>query len=137
MIQSTMGHIVVNVNPENFAFYRDLFGFLGWAKWADDPSTLGFGDKHGASVWFGAPIKPVSNDYDGTGMNHLALGVPNQADVDLVVTYLQEHGVPALFETPRHRPDFCSDPATTYYQVMFESPDRILLEVVYLGLKAN
>ena len=25
----------------------------------------------------------------------------------------------------------------TYYQVMFESPDRILLEVVYMGLLAK
>jgi hypothetical protein len=28
-----------------------------------------------------------------------------------------------------------ASPDKTYYQVMFESPDRILFEVVYTGLK--
>ena len=37
-----------------------------------------------------------------------------------------------LFETPRYRPDFSSEP-NTYYQIMFESPDRILFEIVYVG----
>jgi len=50
-----------------------------------------------------------------------------------MVDYLKKAGVPALFETPRHRPDFCSSPDQTYYQVMFESPDRLLFEVVYSG----
>ena len=40
-----------------------------------------------------------------------------------------------LFETPRHRPDFAHGEDTTYYQVMFESPDRILFEIVYTGPK--
>lgn len=40
-----------------------------------------------------------------------------------------------LFGTPQHRPDFAADDAHTYYQVMFASPDRILLEVVYTGPK--
>jgi hypothetical protein len=50
---------------------------------------------------------------------------------------LQQHGIQALFDTPRHRPEFCSSPDNTYYQVMFESPDRILFEVVYTGPKTR
>lgn len=84
------------------------------------------------SLWFAGVTKPVANDYDGPGMNHLGFAVPSQVDVDKVVDFLQERGVPALFGTPRHRPEF-SSPGQTYYQVMFESPDRILFEIVYTG----
>jgi hypothetical protein len=42
-----------------------------------------------------------------------------------------------LFDTPRHRPDFSQSPDHTYYQIMFESPDRILFEVVYTGPLAH
>jgi hypothetical protein len=34
-----------------------------------------------------------------------------------------------------HRPEFSMSTEETYYQVMFESPDRILFEVVYTGTK--
>jgi hypothetical protein len=34
----------------------------------------------------------------------------------------------------RHRPEFAQGEDQTYYQVMFASPDRILLEVVYVLL---
>ena len=132
MIKSDIGHIVFNINPLNMAFYKDLFQFLGWALWYDDPNMLGLGNERGGSLWFSGPLKAVSNDYDGPGVNHVGISVAAQTDVDEVVTYLKEHSVPALFETPRHRPDF-SAPGQTYYQVMFESPDRILFEIVYTG----
>ena len=132
MIQSHIGHLLFNINPQNMGFYKDLLTFMGWAVWVDDPAMLGVGDSQGASLWFGGPAKAAANDYDGPGMNHLGLSVAAQADVDAVVAWLGERGVPALFETPRHRPDF-SSPGSTYYQVMFETPDRILVEVVYTG----
>jgi len=68
-------------------------------------------------------------------MNHLGIQTTTQSEVDETVAYLQDKGITALFETPRHRPEF-SSPGNTYYQVMFESPDRILFEVVYIGPKA-
>jgi catechol 2,3-dioxygenase-like lactoylglutathione lyase family enzyme len=132
-MKSVVGHIQINVDANNLPFYKDLMDFTGWSVLYDDSNMLGVADENGTSLWFSAPATQTSNDYDGPGMNHLALGVKTQADVDTVVTYLQEHGVKALFETPRHRPEFCSDPEKTYYQVMFESPDRILFEVVYTG----
>ena len=55
---------------------------------------------------------------------------------DDVVAYLQGKGVATLHETPRHRPEFTGDPAQTYYQVMFVSPDGIQFEIVYTGPKA-
>ena len=78
--------------------------------------------------------KAVGNDYDGPGMNHVAIAAASQADVDATVGYLHDRGIEVLFDTPRHRPEFSGE-GTTYYQVMFESPDRVLFEVVYTGPK--
>jgi catechol 2,3-dioxygenase-like lactoylglutathione lyase family enzyme len=133
MIKSSyVGHIQININPKNLAFYKDLFVFLGWSAVYEDPNMVGFSCEKGTSLWF-CGGKEATNDYDGPGTNHLAIAVNAQADVDEAVAYMQQHGVQALFETPRHRPEFCRNPENTYYQVMFESPDRILLEVVYTG----
>ncbi len=134
MEKSKFGHIVVNIHMKNKDFYKDLFTFLGWELLYDAPEVLGVGDANKGSLWFGDPIKALENDYDGIGMNHLAISVPSIAAVDETVAYLKGINVPSLFETPRHRPEF-SGPGHTYYQVMFESPDRILFEVVYTGPK--
>ena len=133
MDKSTFGHLLVNIQEEHKDFYKDLFSFLGWKVLFDEPKMLGIEDEHKVSLWFVNPIKKVNNDYDGIGMNHLGLSVPSQAAVDETVAYLQKHNIKALFETPRHRPEFCGSEDETYYQVMFESPDRILFEVVYTG----
>lgn len=135
-MESTLKHIQINVKAENLGFYRDLFGFLSWSTWHDGGGILGVGESNGASVWFVAEgLKDVKNDYDGPGMNHLGLGAGSIADVDASVKYLREKGIALLFETPRHRPEFASGPDNTYYQVMFESPDKVLFEVVYTGPK--
>ena len=132
-MQSTIGHLQINIAPQNQAFYKDLFCFLGWSVWYEDPSMLGVGTPEQVSLWFAGQAKPAANDYDGVGMNHLGIAVKSAAEVDQAAGYLRERGISALFDTPRHRPEFCSSPAETYYQVMFESPDRILFEVVYTG----
>ena len=134
-MQTHLGHVMFGIAPEHTAFYRDLMQFLGWQVIFDDYGLLGIGDSNGASFWFGPQEKAGSNDYDFPGVNHLGIHTTNQADVDTVVAYLAEHQVQALFETPRHRPDFSQGDDQTYYQVMFESPDRILFEVYYTGPK--
>ena len=133
MIKSNVGHLQINIKPQNISFYKALFNFLGWQVLHEEEGMIGVGDEHGASLWFGGPVKDGKNDYDGIGMNHLAVAVPKPADVDESVEYLKKNGVKALFDTPRHRPEFCGTPDKDYYQVMFESPDRILFEIVYIG----
>ncbi len=54
--------------------------------------------------------------------------------MDSAADYLRERGVELLFGTPRHNPEFSSE-ESTYYQIMFTTPDNILLEVVYTGPK--
>lgn len=57
--------------------------------------------------------------------------------MDTAAAHLTERGVALLFETPRHRPDFSMGEGQTYYQIMFETPDRLLLEFVYIGPKQD
>ncbi|MEZ4730993.1 MAG: hypothetical protein R3E79_28060 [Caldilineaceae bacterium] len=136
-MQSKLGHIQFNIQPTNVAFYKDLFTAMGWQTIFTDDNMVAVGDQNGVSLWFVGQVKAVTNDYDGPGMNHLALAVSEQGTVDEAAAYLTQQGVALLFETPRHRPEFTQSPEQTYYQVMFETPDRILLEVVYVGVKAE
>lgn len=131
MQTAIIGHLLFMVDPANFSFYRDLLAFLGWQAIWQDEQVLGMGSGT-ASIWFSAATSSHTNDHDAHGLNHLALSPSSQADVDATVAYLGEHGVAPLFETPRHRPEWAGE-GSTYYQVMFESPDRILFEVVYTG----
>lgn len=134
-MQTQLSHIQFNVQPGNVPFYKELLTFMGWQTIHEGVDSLGVAGQHGASLWFIGLVKDGSHDYDGPGMNHLAIGTQRQADVDAAAAYLRERGVALLFETPRHRPEFSAGEGETYYQVMFESPDHILLEVVYTGPK--
>jgi catechol 2,3-dioxygenase-like lactoylglutathione lyase family enzyme len=135
-MQTQLSHLQFNVRPENMPFYADLLAQLGWKTLHAEEGMLGVGDKNGVSLWFIGQFKEFSNDYDGPGMNHLAIGANSPADVDLAAAYLTGRDVELLFETPRHRPEFSMGPDQTYYQIMFETPDRILVEIVYIGPKA-
>jgi len=135
MQNAPLGHMQFNVDADNLPFYRDLLTFLEWRLLGEWPGMIGLGSESGQSLWFSGQVKDVSNDYDGPGLNHLAFAAASMADVDEAVHWLQAHDVATLFETPRHRPDFSSDEQSTYYQVMFETPDRMLMEIVYIGPK--
>ncbi len=129
---SGFSHIQFVVDPVNVPFYRDMLTALGWSPIHETEDYLGMLGKNGESLWFGGgPRMDVANDYDGIGANHIALSVDSVAEVDAFAAHLGETGIPALFETPRHRPEFGGD--GDYYQVMFTSPDNILWEVVYIG----
>ena len=137
MLQTKLGHIQFNVHPQNLAFYKELFTFLGWPPLEESPTMLGVGKDVFTSLWFFGGTFYTTIDYDGPGMNHIGLLAQNQDEVDQVVGFLRERGIPPLFGTPRHRPEFSYDATHTYYQVMFESPDRILFEVVYMSFPGN
>ena len=136
-MKTNLGHLQINVDPKNQAFYQELFKFLEWQVLYQDDEILGVGDANHCGLWFVKGLKADANDYDGIGMNHLAISVASQADVDAAVDYLKAHDVEALFDTPRHRAEFSEGPDETYYQVMFRSPDNILFEVVYTGPKGK
>lgn len=135
-MDTRFAHLELVIDPANIGFYRDLMGFLGWPALYEAEGMAGFGGKSGDSLWFIGRANGATNDYDGAGLNHIGIGAGSQADVDATVAYLETRALPRLFETPRHRPDFAASEADTYYQVMFESPDHILFEVVYTGPKS-
>jgi catechol 2,3-dioxygenase-like lactoylglutathione lyase family enzyme len=135
-MQTQIAHIQFNVRAANIPFYKALMAFQGWQTIYEAEGMLGVTGQHGDSLWFAGQVKEVINDYDGPGMNHFAFGTAAQADVDAAAAFLTQHGVALLFETPRHRPEFSESTEHTYYQVMFESPDRILFEIVYTGPKS-
>ncbi len=135
-MKSQIGHIILNIDPQNLKFYKDLFFFMGWSLYFEDNQKLALMDANGTRLWFEGACKDVANDYDGVGMNHLAVQVETQADVDAAAGFLKDQDIDFLFGTPRHRPGFCAEPGHTYYQVMFETPDKLLFEVVYKGPKS-
>lgn len=132
---ASLGHIQINVHPDNMAFYIELVEFLGWNKLYMDENVAGYIGDNNASLWFMATPGKDANDFDNVGVNHIGLNVTEQEDVDSVVSYLEAKGVESLFDTPRHRADFAESDTETYYQVMFRSPDNVLFEVVYTGEK--
>lgn len=133
-VNSFISHLQFNVDAATRPFYRDLFALLDWTVVHEDQAVIGFksGERPG-SVWFVTTPGKATTDYDQRGLNHLGIGVEEQRNVDEVTEFLRQRDVPALFGTPRHRKEFAEDARGTYYQVMFESPDGILLEVVYIG----
>lgn len=132
---SSLGHVQVNVAPENRNFYIELIEFLGWKELYKDDTMAGYLGDNNASLWFASTPNKEPSDHDAVGVNHIGINVTEQEDVDAVVEFLQSKSVEALFDTPRHRPDFAASARDTYYQVMFRSPDKILFEVVYTGVK--
>lgn len=136
-MKTSLYHLQVNIQPANLPFYRDLMAVVGWDTLYEAETILGAQADNGGSLWFVGEANDAPNDYDGRGVNHIGIGAHSQADVDAVAAHIQQRGIPALFETPRHRPEFASGDGQTYYQVMFESPDRVLFEVVYTGPKQD
>lgn len=132
---SFLHHVQLNIDPKNIKFYKDLMDLLKWTAIMETESFAGFHSSEKGSVWFVPAIKNETTDYDMKGMNHLSLGVSSVSEVDEATDWLVANNIKSLFGTPKHRPDFAASDDETYYQVMFESPDRILFEIVYTGKK--
>jgi hypothetical protein len=135
-MRSYWNHLQINIDPANRPFYKDLFTALGWAPWHEDENMLGMGVEGKGSFWFASAPGKHKGDYDQLGVNHIGVRAEEQKDVDAVATFLRQRHVPSLFGTPCHRPEFAEGVGETYYQVMFTSPDNVLIEVVYIGPKA-
>jgi catechol 2,3-dioxygenase-like lactoylglutathione lyase family enzyme len=135
LVKTRLGHLVFFGDPQNVGFYKDLCEFLGWKTIYDKDGIFGTTDGGGCDLWFEGEATGAKNDHDGAGLNHLAIVTESQADVDTAVAHLREKGVELLFGTPCNRPEHAESEDHLYYSAMFESPDGILLEVVYTGLK--
>ena len=134
-MKAAFGHIQFNIDYINIEFYNELLLFLGWKVIHQSENMMGFGYPDGTSLWFTPKTLDIINNYDGPGVNHIAFHTKTLEDVDQTVEFLNSKNLSVLFDTPRHRTEFSEGPDQTYYQVMFESPDKILFEVVYIGPK--
>ena len=133
MSSGKLGHLQINVKQENLPFYKALFSQLDWEPMHSADWVEAFKDQGDVSLWFVAGAKDVENDHDGPGVNHIALAADSTAAVDATAAWLATQRTAPLFDTPCHRPDFAQSDEHTYYQVMFESPDGVLFEHVYIG----
>lgn len=135
-MKSHFYHIQVNVDfAKSNEFYKELMKLLGWEEIYADETMAGYKSGKIGDLWFIDAQKKEQTDYDKLGVNHFAIRVEKQSDVDEVVEFIKSKEVEPLFETPRHRPDFASSEDETYYQVIFETPDRVQVEIVYIGAK--
>jgi catechol 2,3-dioxygenase-like lactoylglutathione lyase family enzyme len=128
-----IGHLQYNIRAENERFYHDLMVHLGWEILYEEGGMLGCGAGNGQSLWFSPATSDAAANHDAPGLNHLAFAAASVREVDELAGWLARAGVAPLYDTPRHRPEFASSDGDTYYQVMFQSPDGILFEMVYIG----
>ncbi|HSW87975.1 MAG TPA: hypothetical protein VLG12_02315 [Candidatus Saccharimonadales bacterium] len=134
-MKSSIDHIQLFIDYLNINFYKDLLQFLGWKMFMEEPDEVGFNNEKNETLWIAEANNNGNNDYDKIGMNHLSFRVESQKNVDKVTVFLKKQHIPTLFGTPKHRPEYAKNEKETYYQIMFESPDQILFEVVYIGVK--
>ncbi len=135
-MKSYFYHAQINIDfKKNSKFYKDLMNFLGWEIIFADNATVGYKSGTSGDLWFTNSQKLIETDYDAIGVNHISIRVESQKDVDDTIAFLKTKNIPTLFDTPRHRPDFVFKDTETYYQIIFESPDKIQFEVVYIGPK--
>lgn len=137
-MKSYIDHVQLFINYDNVDFYKNLMGFLGWNVLFEVPNVCGFRNEKNGDLWVIAAIKNGENDYDNAGINHITLRVEKKEEVDEAIEFLKKQNIVPLFDTPRHRPEAAGVVATekdTYYQIMFETPDKILFEIVFIGAK--
>lgn len=135
-MHSDLNHLQLNVDiSKNKDFYKNLMEMLGWNLAHEDHETLGYRSGSGISLWFYHSPNQTLQDYDARGLNHIGFKVDSLEDVDNAAKFLREKGIEMLFNTPRHREEFASNENETYYQIMFESEDKILFEIIYSGPK--
>lgn len=109
---------------------------LGWTGIFEDKDVVGFTSGSSGDIWFLESDTQETADYDARGVNHVAIKVEELKNVDEIATFLSDQDISLLFDTPKHRAEFASSEDQTYYQIMFESPDKILFEIVYVGAKS-
>lgn len=135
-MKSSFYHMQVNVDfDKNHGFYKELMEFLGWEIIFETKGMVGFKSGQNGDIWFIDSKKKEIMDYDMIGVNHVAIKVDTQENLDKCIKFLESKGIKGIFDTPKHRPEFVHSPDETYYQIIFETPDKAQFELVYAGKK--
>ncbi len=129
---TSLYHIQLNVSDasKSLPFYKDFFGYLGYTITDESPEHIGFSNGT-TDFWIietEKEFKAHGFHRKNTGINHLAFKLESREAVDTFVNeFLKPRGISALYESPKHFPEYGGE----YYAVYFEDPDRIKLEVMY------
>ncbi len=138
-MKAKFGHIQINVQDfeKNVDLYRKLATYFGWQTLHDGDGFFGVMMGESNSIWFSQAPVTEKNNRDSNGLNHIGIDVYSRNDVDTFIEeFMKPNNLEALFETPRERTEFMYE-GSDYYQVMFELPGTVLLEVVYAGPKKD
>lgn len=136
-MKAALGHIQLNV--QNYAKHKDLYiklaAYFEWPVIHDSDHIFGVDMGNESSIWFSQAPVVEKNNRDSDGLNHLGIAVNSRQDVDTFIEeFMKPNNLTPLFDTPRERNEFMYEDFD-YYQVMFELPDAVLIEVVYNGNK--
>ncbi len=138
-MKATFGHIQINVQDfeKNVELYRKLATYFEWQTIHDADGFFGAMMNSESSIWFSqSPVKE-KNNRDSDGLNHIGINVSSRGDVDTFINeFMKPNNIEALFGTPQERSEFMYE-GSDYYQVMFELPGTVLIEVVYTGPKKD
>lgn len=129
-MKGSLNHIELRIeNPkENIELFRKLFLYFEFTKIFDFPEGLVYMANNYATIIVGPSTKETKNDRDGVGLNHFTIGVDTDEEVTTFIKeFMEPNNLKPLFGTPKERPDIMKK----YYQVMFEMPGGLLLEVVH------
>lgn len=126
-------HIQLNVSKkESLQFYKEFLKYFGYRIIDESEKYIGLSNRT-TDFW----IMQTDKKYAGNkfhrkniGLNHLAFSVGSGKEVDnFVKKFLEKRKIKSLYNSPKKFPEYNKE----YYAVYFEDPDRIKLEVVYLG----
>lgn len=123
----------INIVADNASFYRDVLSHLGWSITFEDRNMTGYWNELNGELWFVDTQKKRLSETDNLDVRQITIKLPTKIDVDHAQLFLEKRGVKMLNGTPKFRPELSTQKDELYYQIIFESPDKIRFEVLYQG----
>ena len=112
-------------------FYRALFAYFEYTTVMETQDLLGVSNGTTDFWLIETPRERRGGGFHrkNTGLNHVAFGVRERADVDrFVAEFMTPHRLAPLYDSPREYPEY----RPGYYAVFFEDPDRLKIEVAHV-----
>jgi catechol 2,3-dioxygenase-like lactoylglutathione lyase family enzyme len=135
MVMRVVGidHLVIRVSDyeRSKAFYRALFGFLGFEISDEYDDAIGWTNGK-TRFWIGeadAEGKKHQHRIGNIGFHHYAFGLRSRKDVDDLHAFVQKLGAEVVDPPAEHYDD--------YYAVFFLDPDGLKLEGMKYGERSQ
>lgn len=134
---NSLAHIEINVSnlQRSKDFYSLVFSLLEWKTILEDNKTVGFKSPDNTHIFLVQTEKSFLQSIfhrKNTGLNHLAFRVKSIEEVEEFSNFLKKNNISSLY-TEGHK-DYSKEYNMKHYDaIFFEDPDRIKLEVVFMG----